>query len=106
MRYSSQLPEGQFLYLTTTGWKTGRKHRIEIWFVDYREKYYVISEGRERAHWVQNITRNPKVSFSTGGKSFAGTGKVVEGNPAAEVKKLMKTKYGWDSGLIVELAPG
>ena len=106
MRYSSQLPEGQFLYLTTTGWKTGRKHRIEIWFVEYREKYYVMSEGRERAHWVQNITRNPKVSFSAGGKSFLGTGKVVEGNPAAGVKKLMKTKYGWDSGLIVELAPG
>lgn len=100
------MPEDQFLYLATTGWKTGRKHRIEIWFVEYKGSYYVMSEGRERAHWVQNIMRDPKVSFSAGGKGFAGTGRVVEKGPvAAEVKKLMKEKYGWDQGLIVELAP-
>ena len=23
----------QFLYLTTKGWKTGKQHKIEIWFV-------------------------------------------------------------------------
>jgi deazaflavin-dependent oxidoreductase (nitroreductase family) len=93
-------------YLTTTGWKTSRRHRIEIWFVEYKEKYYVMSEGGERAHWVQNIMRNPQVSFRVAGSSFAGTGKVVEKGPvASEVKKLMKGKYGWHSGLIVELAP-
>ncbi|HJS68572.1 MAG TPA: nitroreductase/quinone reductase family protein [Nitrososphaera sp.] len=99
------MPEEQFLYLDTTGWKTGRKHRIEIWFVQYLEKYYVMSEGKERAHWVQNIVHNPKVSFSVSGRSSAGTAKVIEKGPvAAEVKKLMKAKYGWNSGLIVELA--
>lgn len=101
------MSEGQFLYLDTTGWKTGRRHRIEIWFVEYKGKYYIMSEGGERAHWIQNIMHNPKVSFSVAGKSFSGIAKVIEKGPAAsEVKKLMKTKYGWDSGLIVELAPG
>jgi hypothetical protein len=91
-----QLPEEeQFFYLDTTGWKTGRRHRIEIWFVEYKNKYYIISEGRERAHWVQNIIHNPKVLFSVGGRSFSGSGKIVEKGPAAsEVKKLMKGKYG------------
>jgi deazaflavin-dependent oxidoreductase (nitroreductase family) len=98
------LPEEQFLYLTTTGWKTGRRHRIEIWFVEHLEKYYVMSEGKEHAHWVQNIVHNPKVSFSVSGRSFTGIAKVVKGPVALEVKKLMKAKYGWDSGLIVELA--
>jgi hypothetical protein len=100
------LPEEQFLYLDTTGWKTGRRHRIEIWFVERHGKYYIMSEGRERAHWVQNILHDPKVSFSVAGRIFSGSAKIVENGPvAAEVKKLMKTKYGWDSGLVVELTP-
>ena len=53
----------QFLYLTTKGWKTGRQHRIEIWFVSYAGKYYVISERKEKAHWVQNIVHNSGVIF-------------------------------------------
>jgi hypothetical protein len=99
------LSEGQFIYITTTGWKTGRQHTIEIWFVKYKEKYYVMSEGKERAHWVQNIEHNSKVSFRVGNENFAGTGQVIESKEslAAEVRKLMKAKYGWDDGLIVEL---
>jgi deazaflavin-dependent oxidoreductase (nitroreductase family) len=96
----------QFLYLDTTGWKSSRRHRIEIWFVERDGKYYVMSEGCERAHWVQNITHNPKVSFRIESKSFSGAARVVEKGPAAaEAKKLMKEKYGWDAGLVVELAP-
>ena len=44
-----------FLQLTTKGWKTGQPHKIEIWFVEYENKYYIMSETMERAHWVQNI---------------------------------------------------
>jgi deazaflavin-dependent oxidoreductase (nitroreductase family) len=100
------MSEGQFLYLDTTGWKSGRRHRIEIWFVEDSGKYYIMSEGREHAHWVQNILHDPKVSFSVGGKSFSGVGKIVEKGPAAtKVKKLMNEKYDWDEGIIIELAP-
>lgn len=96
----------QFLYLDTTGWKSGRHHSIEIWFVEHDGKYYVMSEGGKSAHWVQNIIYNHKVSFSVAGRSFSGSAGIVEKGPVAiEVKKLMKEKYGWDKGLIVELAP-
>ena len=60
----------QFLYLTTKGWKSGRHHKIEIWFVSYAGKYYVVSERKEKAHWVQNIMHNPKVVFTVNSKSF------------------------------------
>lgn len=97
----------QFLYLETTGWKTGRRHRIEIWFVEHEGKCYIMSESRERAHWVRNIIHDSKISFNVGGETFAGAGRVVEDSDpvAAGVKKLMKDKYGWNEGLIVELAP-
>jgi hypothetical protein len=66
----SNKQEQQFLYLTTTGWRTGREHRIEIWFVIYADKYYIISEREEKAHWVQNIIHNSRVTFSVNYKSF------------------------------------
>lgn len=48
---------------------------------------------------------NPKVSVGAGGERFSRTARVVEKDPlVAEIKKLMKKKYGWDDGLIVELA--
>jgi deazaflavin-dependent oxidoreductase (nitroreductase family) len=96
----------QFLYVDTTGRKTGRRHRIEIWFVENGGKYYVMSEGGKHAHWVQNILHNPKVSFSVAGKSFSGSAKIIgKGLVANQIKKLMKEKYGWDGGLVVELSP-
>jgi hypothetical protein len=52
--------EQQFLYVTTKGWKTGRQHRIEIWFISYADKYYVVSERKEKA-WVQNIMHDQRV---------------------------------------------
>jgi hypothetical protein len=95
--------------LTTRGWKTAKQHRIEIWFVEYNERYYIISEQLERAHWVQNIKHYPNVSFSINENVFKGTARIVdqekESGLAGEVLKLMSTKYKWSQGLIVELTP-
>jgi deazaflavin-dependent oxidoreductase (nitroreductase family) len=95
--------------LTTTGWKTGKQHIIEIWFVERNERYYIISERREDAHWVQNIKHNPTVSFSIDNRIFKGSARIVdqenESALTAEVSKLMDTKYKWSQGLIVELMP-
>lgn len=95
--------------MTTKGWKTGRQHRIEIWFVELEGRYYIVSEHKERSHWVQNIVREPKVSFNVGGREFQGTARVVDASKepalAEQVSRLMDGKYGWSAGLIVELAP-
>ncbi len=99
----------QFLYLTTYGWKSGKQHRIEIWYVRHDERYYIISERLEDAHWVRNIKHNPSVSFSINDKVFKGNARLVdqekESTLAAEVSKLMNTKYKWGQGLIIELTP-
>jgi deazaflavin-dependent oxidoreductase (nitroreductase family) len=97
----------QFLYLTTIGWKSGKQNRIETWFVEYKGSHYVISEHNNHAHWVQNIIRNPKVSFAVDNNIFKGTARIVDKNKELkltdEVSQLMSTKYGWNEGLIVEL---
>jgi hypothetical protein len=96
--------------LTTHGWKTGKEHRIEIWFVGYNGRYYIISEQLDSAHWVQNIKCNPTaVSFSINDIVFKGNARIVDQEKesvlTAEVLKLMDTKYKWSQGLIVELMP-
>lgn len=109
-RLFSRLSQEQFLYLTTKGWKTGHNHQIEIWFVQHDRNYYIMSEGHEQAHWVQNILHNPAVSFRVGSKTFKGAARIVDKQKVPkltdQVAKLMAAKYGWDQGLIVEPAPG
>ncbi|MFZ0892888.1 MAG: nitroreductase/quinone reductase family protein [Candidatus Nitrosopolaris sp.] len=99
----------QFLYLTTKGWKTGRQHSIEIWYVDYNDKYYIMSEHLKRAHWVQNIIHNPSVLFTVNEKTFEGTARLVDQEKdaklASQIANLMGAKYKWDRGLIVEIIP-
>jgi F420H(2)-dependent quinone reductase len=99
--------EPQFVYLNISGWKTGRQHKVEIWFVEYDGRYYIISECENNAHWVQNILHNSKVSYSVNNTTFKGVARIVnrekESGLAAEVSKLMNTKYGWSNGVIVEL---
>jgi len=34
-----------FFYLTTTGRKTGKPHKIEIWFVEHKSCYFLCSGG-------------------------------------------------------------
>jgi deazaflavin-dependent oxidoreductase (nitroreductase family) len=101
--------ESAFLYLTTTGWKSGNPHEIEIWFTELDGRYYLVSEGGERAHWVQNLRRQPQVTFRVGRRTFQGKGRIVdaEGEPElqAAVSRLSTEKYEWGDGLIVELNP-
>jgi deazaflavin-dependent oxidoreductase (nitroreductase family) len=101
--------QSQFLYLDTRGWKTGRKHQIEIWFVEHDSKYYVMSENGESSHWVQNVMHEPKVSFSISGRKFDGTARIIrqehEPEYAKMIANLMNAKYRWDKGLIVEIKP-
>ena len=83
---------------TTIGWKkTGKHHRIEIWFIDYSDKYYIMSERLNRAHWVQNIIHNPRISFTVNEKTFEGNARIIDNDKesklAAEVSNLMDAKY-------------
>lgn len=101
--------EPQYLYLTTTGWKSGKAHEIEIWFVGLNGKFYLVSERRERSHWVQNIQRQSRITFRVGEQTYQGSGREIEPEVepelAVQVSTLMDKKYKWSEGLIMELSP-
>jgi deazaflavin-dependent oxidoreductase (nitroreductase family) len=101
--------EPAYLYLTTTGRRTGQPREIEIWFTVRNGRYYLVAEHRERAQWVQNVIAEPRVGWRVGDARLRGRARVVD--PAAEatltgaVQALSVAKYGWGDGLVVELAP-
>jgi hypothetical protein len=100
-------PPTQFLYLTTKGRKTTIQHTIEIWFVEYNKRYYILSERKKVSDWVQNIISDHNVSFNVNNKTYKGYARLVVKNKeqtlANAVSDLMFRKYGWNDGLIVEL---
>ncbi len=101
--------EPQYLYLTTTGRKTGLPRQIEIWFVSFGGKYYVLAEQRRAAQWVKNILRNSRVRVRVGNRVFDATARVLdeERDRATweRVQRLAREKYGWGDGLPVEMMP-
>ena len=84
-----------FLYLTTVGRRTGRPHRIEIWFAAHAGRLYLLSGGRERADWVRNLQANPQVTVELGDEAHVGVARVLEAGAADDqlARQLLLTKY-------------
>jgi deazaflavin-dependent oxidoreductase (nitroreductase family) len=99
--------ETRYLYLTTTGRRTGRPREIEIWYTRREGRFYLVSERRERAAWVRNLRALPRVKVRVGGQTFPAKARVVDARSepdlARAVKTLSEKKYGWGDGLVVEL---
>ena len=99
----------QVLHLTTVGRVTGQPREIEIWFIVWREKFYLFCEHGEAAGWVKNIRRNPNVTVRLGRRRIPATARVLDARAdhelCDEVAAIARRKYGWGDGLPVEIAP-
>ncbi len=88
--------DADFCYVTTTGRRTGKGHRIEIWFATApeRDTIYMLAGGRERADWVRNLRANPECSVLIGELTYVGHGRVIEGTDEDEIaRELVHDKY-------------
>ena len=96
----ADLAAGSVCYLETTGRITGRRRVIEIWFAASGDAIYLLSGGRDRAHWVRNLLRDPNVRVRIAGRTFAGRAEVIEGTDEdALARRLLAAKYqGWTDG--------
>src|SRR5690348_7275971 len=61
-----RLADEDFAYLTTVGRKSGRRHRIEIWFALHDGRVYLLSGGGDAADWVKNIRAHGDVRIQIG----------------------------------------
>jgi deazaflavin-dependent oxidoreductase (nitroreductase family) len=75
----TNLAHQEYSYLTTTGRRTGAPHEIEIWFATDGDVVWMISGGRDRSDWVQNLLASRDASLRIGDHVFA-----VRARPAIE----------------------
>lgn len=83
-----------FCYLTTTGRRTGRPHRIEIWYAADGDTQYLLSGGGRSADWVQNLLADPVVHVEVDGSVRDGRARVLDDGPEADrARSLVFAKY-------------
>jgi deazaflavin-dependent oxidoreductase (nitroreductase family) len=104
----SNLDGEQYLYLTTSGRRSGLPREIEIWFTCRGDRFYVIAEY-PTSNWVQNLQAHPKVRVRVAGREFSAKARIPsvesERELLSEVQSLSQGKYGWSDGLVVEIIP-
>lgn len=84
-----------YAYLTTIGRRTGRPHRIEIWFAAQDGRMYLLAGGRERSDWVRNLQANARVTVELGNETRAGVARVLQPGTAEDqrARELLVGKY-------------
>ncbi len=84
-----------YAYLTTIGRRTGRPHRIEIWFAAQDGRVYVLAGGRERSDWVRNLQANAHVTIELGDQTHAGVARVLQPGTVEDqrARELLVGKY-------------
>lgn len=78
------MADDDYCYLTTTGRRTGRPHRIEIWYVAEGDTLYLLAGGGRGSDWVRNLEAEPAVSVELGAETRTGTARILEGGAGGE----------------------
>ena len=82
-------------YLTTTGRVSGRQHRIEIWFGVHGDNVYMLAGSGDRADWVLNLRKNPRVSIQLGDETRSAVARVLDDGTSEDrlARELLVSKY-------------
>lgn len=84
--------------LETIGRTTGLRRDIEMWFAADGDRVYLLSGGRDHAHWVRNLRVNPAVRLRFTDRWLNGRARVLDpGDPDdRHARELLAGKYqGW-----------
>jgi deazaflavin-dependent oxidoreductase (nitroreductase family) len=94
------IPDKAFCYVTTVGRRTGRPHRIEIWFGARGRTLYLLSGGGDRSDWVRNLRQQPGCSVDVGARTHRARARFdMPADEEHAARRLLAAKYqGWVEG--------
>ena len=85
--------DAKYIYLTTIGRKTGKPHKVELWFAYAASKIYLSHEG-ERTDWMKNLTKNRIVEVKIASLRFNASAKILKVGHARDIgSKALYEKY-------------
>ena len=91
--------------VTTVGRRTGRPHRVEIWFGVIDDTMYLISGNGDGADWYRNAVANPTVTVDLAGHTFSAIARpVADADERRRVGDVMAAKYPWDGDASIGLS--
>lgn len=82
-------------YITTIGRRTGKQHRIEIWFGAAEGRVYLLADSGTQSDWVSNLLVNPQVTVEIGDGRHNGTARAIDPQAADDsfARELVVQKY-------------
>ena len=86
-------PAHPFCYLTTTGRRSRRPHRIEIWFVVVDDAVWLLTERDPETDWVKNLRGEPEVTLEVAGHRTGARAEVVELDANDPVRQALAARY-------------
>ena len=95
MRDDGRVAADDYCYLTTTGRRSGRPHRIEIWYAPDGDTLYLLAGGGRSSDWVKNVLADPAVSVELDGQERPARARVLDdGGPEEQrARSLVYDKY-------------
>jgi len=99
------LPDEQYLhrqrelFLTTSGRRTGRPHRVKLWFASAAGRIYLMAYTRRHGRgtdWFQNLRRAHTAVIEAGERRYAGHLESVDDAEAelTRITEMFAAKYG------------
>jgi deazaflavin-dependent oxidoreductase (nitroreductase family) len=87
--------DDDYCYVTTTGRRTGRPHRIEIWYAADGGTLYLLAGGGRGSDWVRNLEADPAVTVELDGESSPARARILDGGDeeAERARALVHDKY-------------
>lgn len=83
-----------YCYVTTTGRRSGRPHRIEIWYAADGNTIYLLAGGGLKSDWVRNLSADPALLVELDGEIRNARGRlVVDSDEAQRARSLVFDKY-------------
>lgn len=79
--------------LTTRGRRSGRPHRVPVWFATDGERIFVSTLRLDR-DWPKNLRANPDVKVRIGALEIEGRARLIDDAVEREpVERLLRKKY-------------
>lgn len=97
-------PAPECIDIVTIGRRTGREHRVEIWFGALDGELCLLSGNGSTADWFRNAIVDSRVVVEVDGERYAGVAREVTAvDERAAIGAVMRAKYSWDGDASIGL---